>query len=140
MMDRGMGRAADTKKVIGIRTCDIHIHIPSWFPLPMSNTKCVIANRKDERWQIQVAERQSLRAEESERNLRGYCNNCRCINELEKGPHFQPQNESYYFLAFKIFVIISLFMYYTNLYLRAITLRGMYESYLSFFAVASGNV
>ena len=60
--------------------------------------------------------------------------------KLEKGPHFQPQNESYYFLAFKIFVIISLFMYYTNLYLRAIALRGMYESYLSFFEVASGNV
>ena len=67
LMDRGTGRAADTKKVIGIRTCDIHIHIPSWFPLPMSNTKCVIAN--NERWQIQVAERQSLRAEESERIL-----------------------------------------------------------------------
>ena len=103
LMDRGTGRAADTKKVIGISTRDIHIHIPSWFPLPMSNTKCVIANRKDERWQIQVAERQSLRAEESERNLRGYCNNCRCINETWKRPTLSTSEWELLFLSIQNF-------------------------------------
>ena len=37
-MDRGTGRAPDTKKVIGIHTRDIHIHEPGGFPLPVSNT------------------------------------------------------------------------------------------------------
>ena len=38
LMDRGMGWAADTKKVIGICTHDIHIRVPSEFHLPVSNT------------------------------------------------------------------------------------------------------
>ena len=37
-MDRGMGRAAGFKKVIGIRTRDIHIRVPGGFCLPVSNT------------------------------------------------------------------------------------------------------
>ena len=38
-MDSGMGRAASPKKVIGIRTSDIHIRVPGGFCLPMSNTR-----------------------------------------------------------------------------------------------------
>ena len=37
-MDRGTGRVAGPKKVIGIHTCDIHIRVPGGFCLPVSNT------------------------------------------------------------------------------------------------------
>ena len=53
-----------------------------------NSAKCVIASRKDDRWQIQIAERQ--RAEDTIHLL------------MEKGPHFQPQSEKYYFLVFEI--------------------------------------
>ena len=37
-MDRGTGRTAGPKKVIGIHTRDIHIRVPGGFSLPVSNT------------------------------------------------------------------------------------------------------
>ena len=40
-MDRGTGRTAGPKKVIGIRTRDIHIRVPGGFCLPVSNTKSI---------------------------------------------------------------------------------------------------